>query len=99
MYIKNLSQLTPNDIKEESLALRKVGLNALEIALNSVQAGKLIKGAVKILNDMLIIRNEEFDLSTFREVLVIGGGKASAQMALAIEELLKEYSKINYKNV
>ena len=99
MYIKNLSQLTPNDIKEESLALRKVGLNALEIALNSVQAGKLIKGAVKILNDMLIIRNEEFDLSTFREVLVIGGGKASAQMALAIEELLKEYSKINYKGM
>ncbi|NVM44402.1 MAG: DUF4147 domain-containing protein [Candidatus Lokiarchaeota archaeon] len=99
MYIKNFSQLTPNEIKEDSLTLRKVGLNALEVALNSVQAGKLIKRAVKILNDMLIIRNEEFDLSTFREVLVIGGGKASAQMALAIEELLKEYSKINYKGL
>ena len=99
MYVKNLSQLTPNNIKEESLALRKAGLNALEIALRSVEPKKLIENAVKITKDKLIIRNDKFDLTKFREILVIGGGKASAQMALAIEELLKKYSKINYKGL
>lgn len=99
MYIKNLSQLTPNNIKEESLALRKVGLNALEIGLSSVEPRKLIKNSVKIVKDKLIIRNDMYDLSTFREILVIGGGKASAQMALEIEELLKKYSKIKYKGL
>ncbi len=99
MYVKNLSQLTPNTIKEENLSLRKVGLNSLEIALNSVQAEKLFKETVKIFKDKLLICNEEFDLRTFREVLVIGGGKASAQMAAAIEELLKDYSKINFKGL
>ena len=99
LYVKNLSQLTPNNIKEESLALRRAGLNALEIALSSVEPKKLIQNAVKIVKDKLIIRNDEFDLRTFREILVIGGGKASAQMALAIEELLKKYPRINYKGL
>jgi len=99
LYIKNLSQLTPNNIQEESLALRKIGLNALEIALRSVEPKKLIQNAVKITKDKLIIRNDKFDLTKFREILVIGGGKASAQMTLAIEEILKNYSKINYKGL
>ena len=99
LYVKNLSQLTPNNIKEDSLALRRIGLNALEIALSSVEAKKLIQNSVKIVKDKLIIRNDEFDLRTFREILVIGGGKASAKMALAIEELLKKYPRINYKGL
>ncbi len=99
MYVKNLTQLTQYNIKEESLALRKAGLNALEIALRSVEPKKLIENTVKITKDKLIIRDDKFDLTKFREILVIGGGKASTQMALAIEELLKKYSKINYKGL
>ena len=99
LYVKNLSQLTPNNIQGESLSLRKIGLNALEIALRSVEPEKLIQNAVKITKDKLIIRNDKFDLTKFREILVIGGGKASAQMALAIEEILKKYSKINYNGL
>jgi len=99
LYVKNLTQLTQYNIKEESLALRKAGLNALEIALRSVEPKKLIENTVKITKDKLIIRDDKFDLTKFREILVIGGGKASTQMALAIEELLKKYSKINYKGL
>lgn len=99
LYVKNLSQLTPNNIQEESLALRKIGLNALEIALRSVEPKNLIQDAVKIVKDKLIIRNDKFDLTKFRKILVVGGGKASAQMALAIEEILRKYSKINYNGL
>jgi len=99
LYVKNLSKLTPNNIQEELLALRKIGLNALEIALRSVEPKKLIQNVVKITKDKLIIRNDKFDLTKFRELLVIGGGKASGQMAIAFEEILKKYSKINYKGL
>ena len=99
MYVKNLLQLTPNNIQEASLALRKTGFKALEIALNSVEPKKLVKNAVKIVKDKLIVRNDVFDLRKFREILVIGGGKASAQMAMAIEEILKKYSKIDYRGL
>jgi len=99
LYVKNLLQLTPNNIQEASLALRKTGFKALEIALNSVEPKKLVQNAVKIVKDKLIVRNDAFDLTKFREILVIGGGKASAQMAMAIEEILKKYSKIDYKGL
>jgi hydroxypyruvate reductase/glycerate 2-kinase len=99
LYIKNLSQLTPNNIKEKSLALRKIGLKALEIALISVEPRRLIQNAVKNVEGKLIIRDDVFDLSAFREILVIGGGKASAQMALTIEELLGKFPKIKYKGL
>ena len=99
LYVKNLSHLTPNDIKEESRELRGIGLNALEIALRSVEAEKLIQKAVKIVEDKLIIQGNEFNLTNFREILVIGGGKASARMAQTIEELLENYSKIGFKGI
>jgi glycerate-2-kinase len=99
LYVKNISKLISNNINEESLGLRKIGLTALEIALSSVEPKELIQNNVKIIKDNLIIRNDVFDLRTFREILVIGGGKATAQMALSIEELLKKYAEINYKGL
>ncbi|NHJ21994.1 MAG: DUF4147 domain-containing protein [Candidatus Lokiarchaeota archaeon] len=99
MFVKNLSRLTPNNIRKELLALRKIGLNALEIALNSVEPKKLIQNSVKISEEKLIIQSDTFDLFSFREILIIGGGKASAQMALALEELLKEHNILNYKGL
>ena len=99
MYVKNLSQLTPNNIKEESLALRKIGLNSLEVALSSVEPKKLLQNTIKVVKNNLIISNDVYDLSVYREILIIGGGKASAQMALAIEEILEKYNKISYKGI
>jgi glycerate-2-kinase len=96
LYVKNLSQLTPDNIREKSLALRKIGLKSLEIALSSVEPKKLILNSVKLINSRLIIQEDVFNLNSFREVLIIGGGKASAQMALTLEELLKKHKKIKY---
>jgi 2-keto-3-deoxy-6-phosphogluconate aldolase len=61
LYIKNLLQLTPNNIQEASLALRKTGFKALEIALNSVEPKKLVQNVVKIVKDKLIVRNDAFE--------------------------------------
>jgi glycerate-2-kinase len=99
LYVKNHSQLTPNTIKEHSLALRKTGLKALEIALSSVEPQRLLQNVVKIIDTKLKIQKDEFDLNSFREILLIGGGKASADMALSLEELLKKQPNINYKGL
>jgi glycerate-2-kinase len=96
LYVKNFGELTPVNINIKSSILRFVGWEALEIALRSVEPEKLLQNAVKIVKEKLKIQNDTFDLNTFREILVIGGGKASGQMALAIEVLLKNYPKINY---
>ena len=51
---------------------------------------------MKIEDGNLIIREDKFDLRKFKRILIIGGGKATAQMAIALEDLLVAYSKIEY---
>ncbi len=97
MYIKNFSQLTSKSLDKISLELRRIGLEALEVAINSVEPSKLIQNNVKIIDDKLVIHKDKFDLNKFKNIFIIGGGKASAQMALSLEEILKNHPKIKYE--
>lgn len=98
MFVKNLSQLiTPKNLDKITLELRKVGLEALEIAINSVEPSKLIQNNVKIIDGKLNIQKDKFDLNKFSNIFIIGGGKASAQMSLALEKILKKQPKIKYE--
>ncbi|MFX1321305.1 MAG: glycerate kinase [Promethearchaeota archaeon] len=98
MYIKNTSQLFIRKLNEDQFYLRKIGISSIEIALNSVQPKKLIEKAVKIVNNKLFIMNDEYNLDDFDKVYIIGGGKATAEMAFSLENILVN-SNINYEGV
>ena len=62
-------------------------------AIRSVNAYEAVKSCARIEGERLIVgtpsgEREEFDLNKFKRIFVIGGGKASASMAQAIEEVL-----------
>ncbi len=97
MYIQNYSQLISESLNRDSLELRKIGLKSLEIAIRSVEPRKLIRNAIKIYDENLIIEEDKYDLKKFERILIIGGGKATAQMAITLDGLLKTYSKIVYE--
>ncbi|TKJ27453.1 MAG: glycerate kinase [Promethearchaeota archaeon Loki_b31] len=97
MFVKNLSQLTPKSLDKITLELRKVGLEVLEIAIKSVEPSKLIQNNVKVIDGKLNIQEDKFDLNKFSNIFIIGGGKASAQMTLALEKILKRKTKIRYE--
>ena len=97
MFVKNLSQLTPKSLDKITLELRKVGLEAIEIAIKAVEPSKLIQNNIKIIDGKLNIQKDKFDLNKFSNIFIIGGGKASAQMSLALEKILKKKPKIKYK--
>jgi hydroxypyruvate reductase len=59
-----------------------------QAAVDAVRADHLIRSRVVRTGDLLMIGEERIELSRFREVLVVGAGKASAAMAVAIEENL-----------
>ncbi|MFW9937336.1 MAG: glycerate kinase [Candidatus Thorarchaeota archaeon] len=99
MYIKNISQLIPTGLGEKHLELRKIGLEALELAIESVKPDLLIKQYVSLDNSHLIINNDKFNLSDFDTIYFIGGGKASAQMALSLIKIFKKSSITNYKGL
>ena len=97
MYIQNYSQLISESLNRNSLELRKIGLKSLEIALSSVEPRKLIRNAMTISDEILMIEQDKYDLKKFERILIIGGGTATAQMAIALDELLETSSKIEYE--
>lgn len=65
--------------------------NAMEIfqaGLAAVAPGAAIKKYVKRQGDILLVDGREYDLSQYRQIFVIGAGKAGSSMAAALEEIL-----------
>ncbi len=99
MEIKNTSQLIIKDLDKNQSYLRKIGLKALEKAIFAVKPKNLISKSIKKKNHTLIIKNDEYDLRKFKKIYIIGGGKATAEMAFTLEKLLSSLDGIDYKGI
>ncbi|MHA1664500.1 MAG: glycerate kinase type-2 family protein [Candidatus Njordarchaeales archaeon] len=88
LYIKNYDEIIKSTTNEENLKVKKWILDCIEAALRSVEPSVAVKSALKIINNKLNIRGLSFDLDSFENIYVIGGGKASGAMAESIEQLL-----------
>lgn len=68
-------------------------LSALEASVASVHPGALVRKAISFQNGVLVARNiagKSFKMEKFDDAYVIGAGKASAAMAGAVMEMLKD---------
>ncbi|MCK4287328.1 MAG: glycerate-2-kinase family protein, partial [Candidatus Lokiarchaeota archaeon] len=99
MFIKNISKLLRKDLEEEQLYLRKLAIEALEKSIHAVKPQNLIDKAIKIQENQLVIQNDEYDLRKFKKISIIGGGKATAEMAFSLEKILSNYSDITYEGI
>jgi glycerate-2-kinase len=86
--IQNQGALLSNGEREVDRKARRIALEALEAALESADSKKIVTSKVSRTEDTLQIEGHVFDLSKFREIYVIGGGKASGPMAVALESIL-----------
>lgn len=84
MIIKNKEELLSHGNKEG----RKVALDVVEYAIKAVDAYEATKNTVRVKNDMLIVGDLNYDLSRVGDIYVIGGGKATFSIAMALEEIL-----------
>jgi len=80
--IKNFNELVRSGMHRDILKIIEAGLTAADPV-------KAIKSALKLEGSKLVIGGREYDVD--RGVKVLGFGKASATMALAVEELLSDY--------
>lgn len=96
MYIKNINQLLSIDLNETQLYLRKIGLEILENALIAVKPENIINNNIKIQDNHLYIQQDKYDLSNFNRFIIIGGGKATAEMSFALENILKSVPHKKY---
>ncbi len=86
--IKNKHLLVENGKTELTQKARKLALQSLEAALNAVDPKRLLHSKLVLEKSRLQINNFSFDLEKFRNIYVVGGGKASGSMAEALEEIL-----------
>ncbi len=81
MIIKNFKQLA---ISKE----RKIALQIIEAGLEAIQTPVVMKNFVTLKKNFLIVNRKRFNLKRFKNIYVIGGGKASHLMAQYLENLL-----------
>ncbi|MFO8020766.1 MAG: DUF4147 domain-containing protein [Promethearchaeia archaeon] len=99
MNIKNRNTLISKRLKKSTLELREIGLNALEKAIDAVRPKNLMKDTLKIQDSTLWVVNDQYPLEDLENLYIIGGGKATANMAHYMEKVLKEHNYQNYKGV
>jgi len=86
--IKNKKQLIENGENKLNRKARALALRSLESALNAVDSKHIIKSKLLLRDSTLHVNGYSFDLKRFKNVYVVGGGKASGSMAEALEEIL-----------
>ncbi len=99
MFVKNRSQLESEDLDEKQLMLRRIALNGLEKAIEAVKPRNLVEKSLKIRDHELVIKNDVFNLNDFSNIYIIGAGKATAEMAFSLENILKDAIKKDYEGI
>jgi glycerate-2-kinase len=86
--IKNTQELIGNGETQLDRKARQLALKSLEAALNAADPRQIIKAKVTVTDTTVKVDNYSFDLRKFKNIYVIGGGKASGSMAEALEQVL-----------
>lgn len=68
--------------------LRRDALRIFKAALSAADPAVAIRSHLRLTGNHLAVNGKRYDLRRFRRIFVIGAGKASASMALALEKLL-----------
>ncbi len=77
-------------VQTEQLEDRQILLDVFSAALAAVDPYNAVLEAAKVERGQLHIAGEKFDLAAFDRIVVVGAGKATARMALALESALGE---------
>lgn len=97
--IKNMEQLIGNGETQLDRKARAIALKTLETAVNAADPKKLVKSKISLRESVIHVDSYFFDLKKFKNIYVIGGGKASGFMAEALEEILGKYITFGIVNV
>ncbi len=93
-----------NPESNDIVGIRKDAKRIFYAGLQAVEPGSAVKRYCRLVGDRFYIGNIDFDLSKFKNLFVIGAGKAAAPMAKALETLLgkritRGVINVKYKHV
>lgn len=77
-------------MKEQVIDMRENVIEIFQAGLQAVAPGAAIKRFCQLDDEILQVDGQRYDLRLFKNIYVLGAGKAGASMAQAIEEILGE---------
>lgn len=77
-------------MKEHVFDMRDNAIEIFQAGLRAVAPGAAIKSFCQLDGEILQVDGQSYDLSLFKNIYVLGAGKAGASMAKAIEDILGE---------
>lgn len=80
-WIKNFNEIA-------TTSNRRMALEIIESGLDAINTEKVIYSSFLLNENILSIKGQEFDLSKFKKIKVVGFGKSSCEAALALEKIL-----------
>lgn len=83
----------------EERRLREDLRHLIQAALQEVDPAQAVRSHLRREGDVLLVDGERYDLARFRRMFVVGGGKAGAPMAAAVEEVLGDCLTAGLVNV
>jgi len=81
MKIQNFKELAVTDLRKAALEIAEAGLEAIDTE-------KVVKSGVVLNGEILKVKNQEFNLTGFERVFVVGVGKCALEAGHALEEIL-----------
>lgn len=69
---------------------RKDLKNILLKGIDAVKAENIINNSVKVDGDILVVKNDRYNLDNYSKVYLLGSGKASIRMAKSLQQILGE---------
>lgn len=85
-YITNRDSLLDHGHR----SARKAALDILDAALEAVDPYVATKKHVRLQGSILRVFDRDFDLNSYRRIIILGSGKATFRQAYAMEEILRD---------
>lgn len=82
-WIKNYEEIATTENRKVAIAIAESGLDAINTEM-------VMKKSITLDGNMLTINGQNFDLSKFSKIKVVGFGKCSCEAAFTLEEILKD---------
>ncbi|MEM3641526.1 MAG: glycerate kinase [Candidatus Bathyarchaeia archaeon] len=99
IMVRNIEQLIENGETPLDRKARALALKSLETAVKAADPKRIMKQRISLRNSVLRVDGYCFDLKKFKNIYVIGGGKASGSMAEALEEIIGKHITFGLVNV
>lgn len=76
----------------EALATSPLRTDALEIveaAFSSIDTKTILRNSITVVDDILTVMDQQFDLKEYKHIYIVGFGKVSCRAAYVLEEILE----------